>query len=87
MGKVFIYHLINIGGGMKKWLLSLILILCLSFTGISHANLISNPGFESYSGNDFAFWTEGGVVAVETHYPVYEGSASARLGVNGEAVF
>ncbi len=51
----------------------------ISTTEIAVDNVLLNPGFESSTGNDFADWTEGGSVAVETAI-VHSGSQSALLG-------
>lgn len=66
--------------------MALILVLCMSITGISYANFISNPGFEDYLINDFAFWTEGGDVR-RVPSPVYEGLSSAFLRVGGGSLY
>jgi hypothetical protein len=67
----------------KSLIISMILLLSFSFNGTSSANFIINPGFESYSSvnpADFAAWTEGGSVNVNTYSEfVQEGHASAEL--------
>jgi hypothetical protein len=44
-------------------------------------NLLLNPGFETYVGNDFAYWAEGGSVYRDPL--AHSGLSSARIGVPG----
>jgi len=71
---------------MKKIGFLFMSLATLLMVGVAHANYILNPGFEDHSGNDFAYWTEGGVVKAMP-YPVYEGTTSALLGVNGGSLY
>ena len=71
----------------KSIVLILVLLLSFSFAGVSYANFIINPGFESYTSTDpanFAAWTENGSIYVNTLPEfVHDGSASATLRYEG----
>ena len=74
---------------MKKIIFIFSVICFLSLTGFSHANFISNPGFENYGASgDFDSWTEGGSVLTNLDPQfVYEGSASAFLRIPGGSLY
>ncbi|MCE5209933.1 MAG: PEP-CTERM sorting domain-containing protein [Deltaproteobacteria bacterium] len=69
---------------MKKGILLISLVFFLLTSGMASANFINNSGFESYVSNNFANWSEGGSVSVNVDSTfVYDGSASALLGLSG----
>jgi hypothetical protein len=73
---------------MKKILFLVSIILFFSISSIASANFINNPGFESYSSNNFTDWIEGGQVLVNTNPMfVYEGNASAFLRIPGGSLY
>jgi hypothetical protein len=71
---------------MKKTIFLFILVAPLLTVGMAHSNYILNPGFENHSGDDFAYWAESGVVKAQPN-PVFEGTTSALLGVNGGSLY